>query len=532
MVKIGNYPLKALKISLYFLGFTFVIICLANLLLVNFFEKFSYNPIYHFIELIVFAVLVSATLFLLLSRDYFVKKQMADLFLEEEKKFQLFFENANDAILLLKEQYVIDCNLKACEIFGCNKYELLGKSFISLSRESENIENILGLIKNSSSKPQQFEWKYLMKNKTPFYAEVSLNQISIAGVHFIQVIIRDISELKLSQLAFSNSEEKFKMIFNSISDGMIIFTEDDEILEVNDTILSRYGLTREQFNELPAEAKFPPAIVKAVNSHIPELQSQESISFEVENVITREKVMHLEMRVKKIDYDGRKAFVAVARDISQRKVHQMEIYNAVIQAEEIERSRIAKELHDGVSPILSTAKLYAQSLHDCSNEELKTNILSKIELTINESIQSISEISNKLSPHILQNFGVTAAVGSFVDKINDLRKVKINLVTDWNGRLEENIEVTLYRVIIELINNSLKHSEADDIQILIRKDRAIRLIFSDNGKGCNIKEAMGRKKGMGLFNMINRVKSLNGTIDYFSEPGKGFKAIVNFNENI
>lgn len=530
MVKIGKFHLKALKISLYFFVITFGIIILVDLI-INIVLGWQFSH-FHFTGLLLFALLSSGIIYYLLSRELFVKKQFTNLILEEEKKFQLLFENANDAILLLKEQFIIDCNLKACEIFNCGKYDLIGSSFLELSSNSKNFNTVLELIKKSSSKPQHCEWEYCRSDKLPFFAEVTLNQLNISGFHFIQVTIRDVSELKKSQKAFSQSEEKFKMIFNSVSDGMIIFNDKDEVLEVNQTVLDRYGLTREEFDRLPANMKFPPKLIETINSHLKELEHQDSILFEVENVIARDLVLHLEMRIRMITFEGQKAYVAVARDISRRKIHQMEIYNAVIQAEEMERSRIAKELHDGVSPILSTAKLYAQSLADCTNEELRSNIISKIETTVNESIQSISEISNKLSPHILQNFGLSPAIQSYVDKINDLKKGRINFSANWQGRMEENLEVTLYRVVIELINNSLKHSGAGDIQILINKSRGIRLIYSDNGIGLNIRETLNLKKGMGLFNMINRVQSLHGTIDFFSEPGKGFKAIIVFNEEL
>jgi PAS domain S-box-containing protein len=479
----------------------------------------------------IFAIFISGIIYVLFSREFFVKKQFADLFREEEKKFQLLFENANEAILLIKEQFIIDCNLKSCEIFNCSKYDLVGKSFLKLSAESKNVETILEFIKQSGSKPQRFEWRYNRIDKVPFYAEVTLNQIDISGFHFIQVFIKDISDLKESQKAVTESEEKFKMIFNSVSDGILIFTENNDILEVNDTVLRRYQLSHDEFMALPKNNKLPSFIIDSVNQHLPELETQETVSFEIENQEFARNFL-LEMRIKKIEFEGKKAFIAVGRDISQRKLNQMAVYNAVVSAEELERSRVAKELHDGVSPILSTAKLYSQSLRDCTNEDLKQSILAKIEKTIDESIQSISEISNNLSPHILQNFGLIAAVQSFVNKIQELKNTEISIYTDWNGRLEEKIEVTLYRVVIELINNSLKHSEAGNIQVHFKMDRGIRMIYSDNGKGFNIKETLGQKKGMGLFNIINRVKSLNGTIDYFSEPGKGFKVIVVFNLSV
>lgn len=532
MTKFGKYHFNALKISLYFFGIISVIILLVNIILYLLFEGQEFQFKIHLIEHLLFSLSTSGVIFILLTKDFFVKSRFSEIIEDEEKKYKFLFENAHDAILLIKDQFIIDCNLKSCEIFNCEKGELIGKSFLKLSEESKNVQKLVELIKLSSSQPQHFEWKYHKKDKESFDAEVTLNQVDVSGFHFIQVFIKDISELKRSQKAKHESEEKFKTIFNSVSDGMIIFTEDHKILEVNETVLRRYGLPKEEFMNLPVDHKFPGSIIDSVQKFLPELNNQEIITFEIEKVETSEEIIPLEMRIKKIRFEGQNAFIAVGRDITRRRMHQMATFNAVIEAEEKERSRVAKELHDGVSPILSTAKLYAQSLSDCYNLALKANILSKIESTIEESILSISEISNNLSPHVLQNFGLTAAVQSFVDKIIELKKIDIQFVYNWNHRLENNVEVTLYRVINELINNSLKHSEADRIIVnLNKKDNKLKLIYTDNGNGFDIQEATLKKKGMGLFNMVNRVKSLDGIINYYSEAGEGVKVVVIFQLN-
>ncbi|HEX3010228.1 MAG TPA: PAS domain-containing protein, partial [Bacteroidales bacterium] len=363
----------------------------------------------HFLEHIIFSLFVSGVIYILLSKDYFVRNKFQAIIREEELKYQILFKNANDAILLIKDHYIIDCNLKSCEIFNCEKEYLVGKSLLNFSSESKNAERLLEYIKLSSSKPQHFEWKYSRNEEKSFDAEVTLNQVDMSGTLFIQVFIKDVTELRKSQRAFTDSEGKFKSIFNSVNDGIIIFTNNHRVLEVNDVVLRRYHLTKEEFIQLPPDNKFSKAIVSSINHYLPELELHDEILFEVEEVVTPEKTLLLEMRLRKLNYGGEAAYIVVGRDISQRKYNQMSQYNAVIQAEEQERSRVAKELHDGISPVLSTAKLYVQSIEDCKSDELKERVMSKIESTIEESIVGISEISNKLSPHILQNFGITAA---------------------------------------------------------------------------------------------------------------------------
>jgi signal transduction histidine kinase len=232
---------------------------------------------------------------------------------------------------------------------------------------------------------------------------------------------------------------------------------------------------------------------------------------------------YIEVSTKKIIFDGIEGFLGVSRDISERKHQQKRIYNAVTSAEEKERSRIARDLHDGVAPILSTVKLYAQSLKAINEEEMKGHIYEKIEETINESIQSVSEISNNLSPHVLRNFGLQTAVSSFIKRITDSKKIEIQLKSNLAERLDEIIEITLYRIIIELLNNTIKHAQATQIIIDLMKYEKISLNYIDNGVGVDNNDF---SKGMGMFNLSYRIKSLNGTYTILTEAEKGFRIMI------
>ena len=99
------------------------------------------------------------------------------------------------------------------------------------------------------------------------------------------------------------------------------------------------------------------------------------------------------------------------------------------------------------------------------NEKIKAVALEKIALTIDEAINGIKEISNNLSPHILHNFGFVAAIKTFIDKLKGLRKINIKFKYNTDERFDEKIEITLYRILIELINNTFKHADASTVLI-------------------------------------------------------------------
>ena len=142
-----------------------------------------------------------------------------------------------------------------------------------------------------------------------------------------------------------------------------------------------------------------------------------------------------------------------------------------------------------------------------------------------EAIRSLREISVNLSPHILNDFGLARAVSNFINKL-PRSSMRINYSTNLRTeRFDMDIEVILYRVICELINNSLKHSGATQITIsLIYADETLRLDYRDNGCGFDI--SAQEQQGMGIVNIRSRIRSLKGIMEMKSTPGKGMAAQI------
>jgi two-component system NarL family sensor kinase len=124
-------------------------------------------------------------------------------------------------------------------------------------------------------------------------------------------------------------------------------------------------------------------------------------------------------------------------------------------------------------------------------------------------------------PNALLKSGLSSAVKEFIDKI-DSRVLKVNLYSEGlNERLDSNIETVLYRVIQECVNNVIKHSGANELDISLIKDTdGIAATIEDNGKGFSVNEK-GKTEGIGLKNISTRIEYLKGTVDFDSSPGKG-----------
>ena len=157
----------------------------------------------------------------------------------------------------------------------------------------------------------------------------------------------------------------------------------------------------------------------------------------------------------------RELFYSLKRAETDRTRSERRLLNAIINTEETEKKRFAKDLHDGLGPLLSTVKMSLSALTPRVTDPVGIEILSNTNHVINEALNTIKEISNNLSPHVLTNLGVASAISTFAAKVNQTRSVTIDFRTNMEGeRFDPDKEVVLYRVACELINNGMKHSGA------------------------------------------------------------------------
>jgi len=196
---------------------------------------------------------------------------------------------------------------------------------------------------------------------------------------------------------------------------------------------------------------------------------------------------------------------------------------AVLNAEENERKRISGELHDGLGQMFSAVKMNLSALTE--DLDFKSpqgrEMFDKTLNLVDESCKEVRFISHQMAPNVLLKSGLTTAVRDFIDKI-DARKLKINLETfGLQHRLDQNTETVLYRVIQETVNNVIKHSGANALDIQLTKDEeGINAMIEDNGRGFDTGN-LDKFEGIGLKNIRSRVEYLKGTVDFSSNLGSG-----------
>jgi signal transduction histidine kinase len=206
-----------------------------------------------------------------------------------------------------------------------------------------------------------------------------------------------------------------------------------------------------------------------------------------------------------------------------KRENESRILSAIIHTEEKERLTFAKELHDGLGPLLASIKMAVSALVSNKTEKSRKEILDNTNKLIDESVSAIKEISNKLSPHVLNHFGLLKAVRAFVDRMEwpDGFLIKVNSNLE-EIRFDRDVEVVMYRVVCELITNTITHAEASEVNIDLFYDHgSLTLDYYDNGKGFETGEIPKIPPGMGLSNIQSRVRSIGGSFKVISGTDEG-----------
>ena len=224
---------------------------------------------------------------------------------------------------------------------------------------------------------------------------------------------------------------------------------------------------------------------------------------------------------------GLMSFIGFLKTRKQHKIDQIRIEEqqkglaAVIQAEEDERKRIAKDLHDGIVQQLGGLKLGLQKVFMDSETDESNKLVS----ILDDSAQELRELSHRMMPRSLNELGLIPALEDMLD--NSLGNTAINFQFEHFGikdRFEENIEIAIYRIAQELINNVIKHSQANKVNVQLFKTAGdIILIVEDNGKGI---DSAQHTSGIGLLNISSRLDTINGKVNFEPSPENGTLATI------
>lgn len=221
------------------------------------------------------------------------------------------------------------------------------------------------------------------------------------------------------------------------------------------------------------------------------------------------------------------ALIEKSRLVEELERQKTMTLQAVIEGQEHERSRIAKDLHDGVGQMLSVIKIGMSSVEDKIATWLpqEASQLHESIVLLDKVVQEVRSVSHQLMPVALKQLGLSSSIHDICSSITASTDIRIDTeLSALEVRFDALQELTLYRIIQELINNTLKYGEAKRISIqALREETALLIMYEDDGKGFDMQ---AQRIGLGLHNIASRVAILGGTVEIHSSPGGGMAATI------
>jgi PAS domain S-box-containing protein len=228
-------------------------------------------------------------------------------------------------------------------------------------------------------------------------------------------------------------------------------------------------------------------------------------------------------------------YIAIYTDVTQRfkqTINEQKIKTAsIIEGQEKERRKIARELHDGLGQMLTALKFNIEGLKELpdKNEKLK---LDEIKKMLFETIAEVRKISFNLMPSVLNDFGIAPAFKHLSELVS--RSSNINVVFENTSKIErlpKTLEINLYRIMQEALNNAIKYAEADEVKVKLKNnDEFLQLEIADNGKGFTASKVKSKSKldlsGNGITNIQERTSLIDGNFRIETAPGEGTKIFI------
>ncbi len=352
-------------------------------------------------------------------------------------------------------------------------------------------------------------------------------------------VVRNITERKHAQNELISREKRFRALIEESSDVIALVDREGMIRYTGPSVSKVLGYTVEELIGRNTFELIHPFDLNSIKEMLEGILSEPS------------KIGNAEIRIRHkngswcwiegvgknlIDEPAVNAIVVNFRDITDRRVAEemsRQLPIRIINAQETERRRVARDLHDSVNQILSSVKFRMENIEEKvhrKDDALRIEV-ANAKLSLEKAMQEVRRISRNLRPSELDDLGVIPAVRSMCEEFKEVTKIDVDLkFSRLPETLSPEIEVTMYRIIQEALNNTAKHSGASRLSIHCAKDRSsLTIRIKDNGKGFDLHDPAvnaPENSGMGLLNMKERAAFIGGTVSIRSSPRKGMEIKV------
>src|SRR5690606_32862699 len=310
----------------------------------------------------------------------------------------------------------------------------------------------------------------------------------------------------------------FNSAFHSITDSLVVIDNAGTIIDFNESFVILLELPKEEINgEHLTKFLKVNSLAKTIEKVNQDLKV---IDFESEVTNSHGKKIFVECHVSVIDNNKCQSLVKI-HDLTYKLQQEASRIATIIKTQEEERNRVASDLHDSIGQQISALKFYFDSIQKQKDEKMRNALLKKTEALIDNVADEIRNICFQLMPRSVEKFGIAQSIKQLADLIHFSTGIKFDLKLDEsNIKLENNIAMSVYRVIQEFVNNSIKHAKCKNILIDLQfKGKELLLKMNDDGIGFENNASL--KRGNGLDNINLRIKYLHGDIDFKSEKNKG-----------
>ncbi|OGL44024.1 MAG: hypothetical protein A2W05_06070, partial [Candidatus Schekmanbacteria bacterium RBG_16_38_10] len=471
---------------------------------------------------------------------------------ESEEKFRKLAESANDGVIIMdNDANIIFWNKADEEIFGYTKKEVIGKKIYSLLLRPEHHQSFINRFDHFSKTGEgpfidkTFQKNIVRRDGTKLWIDVSIFSIDLEGKWNTIGIIRNVAKQKQAEEMLTASEEKYRQIVETAREGIWVLDTRMRTTYVNKQITEMLGYSEA---EMLGKTIFDFMDNTELHTKKQNLEQQKSGLKEIDDLhLLRKDGSDLWVIVSMSTMlDENSSFIgsfAMVTDITKRKEIEGKLNRAMsrmetlskllIESQEAERRRIARELHDEIGQSLTALKINFQSVQSLHKKEKNIpHIKDGIEI-IDRLIEQVRNLSFDLRPSMLDDLGLVSALKWYAEHTVKHSGIKVKFIANnVNGNLSPDIETTCFRVATEALTNVIRHSKAKEVNIeLYEQDNELHLFIKDDGVGFDpekIRAKVLQGKSLGLLGMEERIFLIHGNLKLKSVLNQGTEVHARF----
>jgi PAS domain S-box-containing protein len=483
---------------------------------------------------------------LAITRDVTEQKRAEEALRKAELKYRNIFENSGEGIFqTTPDGRFLIANPALAEMLGFESAQELMDSRTDLARQQyvdpERRQELKKLLEENET-IQGFEYQAYRKDGSKIFITTSVRAVRDrqGELLYYEGTAQDITERRRAEDALSEAEQKYRELFENAKDVIYVHELDGRYTSVNKAAEALSGYSREEilgkhFTELVA-----PEFVNQVRDNLcRKLASEGETAYEIELIGKDGRRIPVEVNSRLIRKNGIAIGVqGTARDITERKLAEEALRRysrRLIEAQEDERQRIARELHDQIGQILTAVQFNLHTVQRlCPTSDAAAHVDDGIRV-LDEALEQVRDLSLDLRPSLLDDLGLVPALRWYAGRHARRTGLKPEVFTNLpqpDARFARDVETACFRIAQEALTNVARHAHASEVSVSLGIDEEnLHLVINDNGAGFDaevLKKRASSAATLGFQGMRERAEAVGGSFKIVSAPSKGTQINASF----